>query len=212
MRQSAEAGIQLDGNLIIQFPGSTTTEVKETLHNLDFVLPYTPLAAASFFLGYGSPVAKDPGSFGILAVTQHTKNTKLFPKDILKNLTMLIQNYRGDRSIQRKQWKVVATKIESWKRFHGDRNSRQSPLSYRDGNSFLLIRQEQLTGPVLQHRLLGTSRKIYLYCRKIRSLSDISQEFPTLKEPALRGFLQDLSNKRLLFQEMDKFLALAINR
>jgi ribosomal peptide maturation radical SAM protein 1 len=211
MRQSAEAGIQLDGNLITEFPGSSPAETEETLSNLDFVLPYTPLAAASFFLGHGSPVAKDPGSYGILAVTQHAKNKHLFPKRILQNLNMLIKDYRGDRTIQRRQWKEVNRKIENWNRFHKERSPLQSPLSYRDGKNFLLIRQEQLNGPPLQHRLQGASRKIYLFCRKIRSFEEISQAFPNSKEATIRGFFQDLYNKKLVFLEGDQFLALAIN-
>ncbi|MBU1233996.1 MAG: RiPP maturation radical SAM C-methyltransferase, partial [Proteobacteria bacterium] len=43
MRQSAEAGIRLEGNLITEFPGSSVEEVEETLKNLDFVLPFSPL-------------------------------------------------------------------------------------------------------------------------------------------------------------------------
>ncbi len=211
MRQSSEAGIQLDGNLIIEFPGSSAEEVQETLNNLDFVLPYTPLSTASFFLGHGSPVAKAPGSFGVLAVTQHPKNTKLFPPELLQNLNMLIKGYRGDRNRQRKQWKEVATKIESWNEFHSRRNPLQPPLSYRDGNSFLLIRQEQLSGPTLQHRLQGTSRKIYLFCRKIRSMEEIIQEFPFIKVAALRVFLLDLHAKRLIFHDNNQFITLAIN-
>lgn len=211
MRQSAEAGIQLDGNLIVEFPGSTMAEAEETLNTLDFVLPYHPLDAASFFLGHGSPVAKDPGSYGILAVTQHSKNKKLFPKRLLNNLNMLIRDYRGDRSRQRRQWQQVVEKITLWKEFHNRRNPAQAPLSYRDGMTFLLIRQEQISGPTLQHRLQGTSRKIYLFCRKIRSLDEIRQEFPTIKEAALKNFLQDLSLRKLMFREGDRFLALAIN-
>jgi len=211
MRQSAEAGIQLDGNLITEFPGSSPAETEETLSNLDFVLPYTPLAAASFFLGHGSPVAKDPGSNGVLAVTQHAKNKNLFPKRILQNLNMLIKDYRGDRTIQRRQWKEVKRKIENWNRFHKERSPLQSPLSYRDGKNFLLIRQEQLNGPPLQHRLQGASREIYLFCRKIRSFEEIIQTFPNSKEATIRGFFQDLYNKKLVFQEGDQFLALAIN-
>jgi ribosomal peptide maturation radical SAM protein 1 len=211
MRQSAEAGIQLDGNLIIEFPGSSPAEIQETLRNLDFVLPYPPLAAASFFLGHGSPVANDPGSFGILAVTQHAKNKKLFPEAILKNLNMLIKDYRGDRTIQRRQWKEVVKKIGNWNNFHKERKTLQAPLSYRDGTDFLLIRQEQLAGPTLRHRLQGPSREIYLFCRKIRNFKEISQEFPNIKEATIRGFFQDLYNKKLLFQENNHFLALAIN-
>ena len=210
MRQSAEAHIRLDGNLITEFPGSSMEEIQETLKALDYVLPYTPLTAASFFLGYGSPVENSPEDYGILAVTQHSKNKKLFPETLLKNLNMLIKDYRGDRTIQRKQWKEVVSKIEAWNVFHDKRNSSHPPLGYRDGEKFILIRQEQHSGPTLQHRLQGASRKIYLFCRKIRSFDEICQEFPTIKEATLRSFFQDLYNKKLLFQENDKFLSLAI--
>ncbi|HID70907.1 MAG TPA: RiPP maturation radical SAM protein 1 [Desulfobacterales bacterium] len=212
MRQSAEAGIALDGNLIIEFPGSTEKEVQETLNNLDFVLPFFPLASASFFLGHGSPVAADPGRYGILAVTHHNGNKKLFPEKLLKNLTMLIKDYRGDRVLQRKNWKEVSEKINAWQDFHKTRNPLKPALLYRDGSSFLLIRQEQINGPPLQHRLQGMSRKIYLFCREIRKFDAIIQEFPKIKPVTLRTFLEDLCSKKLMFNENGLFLALAINQ
>ncbi len=211
MRQSAEAGIMLDGNLITEFPGSTEEEVLETLGNLDFVLPYSPLADASFFLGHGSPVADNPGTYGILAVTQHPKNRKLFPAAVLKNLVMLIKDYRGDRMLQRKMWKEVTKKITQWQQFHKKRNPLQSPLAYRDGGTFLLIRQEQLHGQVLRHRLQGTSREIYLFCRRIRTIEEVCLEFPTVQRATLLGFFQDLGKKKLIFCEGEQFLALAIS-
>jgi ribosomal peptide maturation radical SAM protein 1 len=210
MRQSAEAGIMLDGNLITEFPGSTAQEVQETLDNLDYVLPYPPLANASFFLGHGSPVANNPKTYGILAITQHPKNRKLFPRKVLKNLDMLIKDYRGDRTVQRKMWQAVTRKISQWQGFHNNRNPLQPPLAYRDGGTFLLIRQEQLHGPVLQHRLQGASREIYLFCRRIRTMEDICLAFPTIQQATLLGFLQDLGKKKLIFCEGDQFLALAI--
>jgi len=211
MRQSAEAGIQLDGNIIIEFPGSTKEEVQETLNTLDFVLPYSPLSSASFFLGHGSPVADDPRRYGIVAVTQHPNNRKLIPKRILDSLEMLIKDYRGDRILQRQLWKKVAAKIAAWNKFHTDRNTSTFPLSYRDGISFLLIRQEQLEAPPLQHRLQRRSREIYLFCLKIRTLQEIYLKFPKLKKKTIQEFLQDLNNKKLIFHEDTHYLALAIN-
>jgi ribosomal peptide maturation radical SAM protein 1 len=212
MRQSAEAGIVLDGNLITEFPGSTVQEVQETLKNLDYVLPYSPLANASFFLGHGSPVANNPKEYGILAVTQHAKNRKLFPGKILKNLDMLIKDYRGDRIVQRRMWQAVTEKIAQWRKFHNNRNPLQPPLAYRDGGTFLLIRQEQLHGPVLQHRLQGASREIYLFCRRIRTMEEICLEFPNIQQATLLGFLQNLNEKKLVFYEGNEFLALAISK
>jgi ribosomal peptide maturation radical SAM protein 1 len=212
MRQSAEAGIQLEGNIIIEFPGSTKEEVQETLKNLDFVLPYSPLSSASFFLGHGSPVAAKPREYGIQAMTRHPNNKKLIPKKILNNLDMLIKDYRGDRTFQRKQWKDVSKKIKIWNTFHNNRKSSRPPLSYRDGNSFLLIRQEQLTGPPLQHRLQGRSREIYLFCRKIRNLKEIHKKFSGIPITTVQRFLMDLRNKKLIFHENNLFLTLAINQ
>ncbi len=212
MRQSAEAKIALDGNLIIEFPGSTEKEAQETLDNLDFVLPFSPLSSASFFLGHGSPVADNPKSYEILSITQHGGNRKLFPKKLLNNLNMLIKDYRGDRTLQRKRWKQVVKKIASWQQFHHKRNPSKPALSYRDGGTFLLIRQEQSNGLPLQHRLQGLSRKIYLFCREIQRFDVISQTFSNIKESTLMSFLQDLRNKKLMFSENELFIALAINQ
>jgi len=212
MRQCAEAGIALDGNLIIEFPGSTEQEVLETLNNLDFILPFPPLACASFFLGHGSPVAADPGRYGILAMTQHGGNKKLFPKKILQNLTMLIKDYRGDHVLQRKSWKAVTKKIDAWHDFHKKRNPAKPALLYRDGGSFLLIRQEQINDSPLQHRLQGMSREIYLFCREIREFDTICHEFSSIKENTLRTFLEDLCSKKIMFSEKGLFLTLAINQ
>ena len=56
MRAAQEHSLELEGNLIIQFPGSTQSEVNETLENLDYVFSYSPLTIATFFLGHDSPV------------------------------------------------------------------------------------------------------------------------------------------------------------
>lgn len=210
MRQSAEAGITLDGNLICEFPGSSEKEVQETLANLDFVLPFTPLSSATFFLGHGSPVANDPKPYGITGIVPHKNNQKLFPAAVLHNLTMLIKGYRGDKTVQQKRWKPVHLHIQQWQDFHKDRESSQPPLTYRDGEDFLLIRQERRDGAPLRHRLRGTSRKIYLFCRSIRSIDALLTEFPQVNELTLRAFLNELVSKKILFTEDDLFLALAI--
>ncbi len=211
MKQSRACTMQLDGNLITEFPGSTEEEVAETLHNLDFVLPFTPLAAAAFFLGEGSPISNDPKRFGIATVLQHTKNHRLFPQELLVGMAMLIKEHRGDRTLQRRLWRPVTRKIAQWQAFHAGRDIHGiPPLSYRDGGSFLIIRQEQINGPCLQHRLRGTSRAIYLYCQKIRDKKDVARQFPAIQSKALHDFLADLSTKHLLFQEGTRILALAI--
>lgn len=215
MKDAVACGITADGNLITEFPGSTDAEAEETLHNLDFALPFTPLSVAAFFLGMGSPADRAPARFGIRAVTHHPTNQKLFPAPLLARLDLLIKGYRGDRTEQRRRWRPVARKIKAWQDFHHHRAGsifEKPPLSYRDGGDFLIIRQEQAGGKTLHHRLKGLSREIYLFCEEIRTDSELFHRFPQLAEKKLLTFLQDLMKKRILFIDGNRFLALAVRR
>lgn len=211
MKFCAENSITLDGNLIIEFPGSSEKEAEETLANLEYALSFHPLSAATFFLGSGSAVDEDPSSYDIRAVTGHAHYSRLVPREILENLDLLIKDYRGDKAVQRKRWQPVREKIREWREFHHNRGRiSPSPLSYRDGGFFLLIRQERANGAALLHRLRGTSRKLYLFCQVIRDLDSVTGRFPELSEKTILNFFDDLSKKKLLYRQDRKFLALAM--
>lgn len=211
MRDAAAHGVTLDGNLIIDFPGSSVKEVEETLNVLDFVLPYHPLTTASFFLGHGSPVDYDYRQYGITAVVPHANMKKIFPQTILADLSCLVKGYRGDRQQQRTIWNPVKKKVKKWQVFHGKQVKSCRPLlSMRDGGDFLLIRQVTEDGEVLHHRLRGVSRFVYLSCYEINTVSNILQQFATLSEKAIVSFLNDLVNKKIMFSQDNKYLALAI--
>lgn len=214
MKESLALGIRLDGNLITGFPGSTEAEVEETLANLDFVLPFAPLTAAAFFLGHGSEVAANPGDYGIRAIVQHPHNRKLFPPSLLQGLTLLLNDYRGDRAHQRRLWQPVVKKIRDWQRFHEARRSPAHlvpPLSYRDAGNLLLIRQELPGQATLHHRLRGTSRAIYLACDTRVEFAELARLFPKLGTAQLATFLEELTAKRLLFAQGTRYLALAVH-
>ncbi|HCC55633.1 MAG TPA: hypothetical protein DEQ20_12070 [Desulfobulbaceae bacterium] len=214
MKESLALGIRLDGNLITCFPQSTEAEVQETLVNLDFVLPFTPLTAATFFLGYGCEVACKPDAYGIRAIVQHPHNRKLFPPQIMPDLTLLINDYRGDRARQRRLWQPVVKKIRAWQWFHEARRSPAHllpPLSYRDAGNLLIIRQELPGQATLHHRLRGASRSIYLACETIVEFSELTLLFPKLGAVGLATFLDELTAKRLLFAQGTRYLALAVH-
>ncbi len=212
LKYCSEHDIRLDGNLIVEFPGSSQAEAEETLVNLDYALPFRPLSAATFFLGQGSPIDLEPKGYGISAVTRHSYYASLFPAEILANMHLLIKDYRGDKTIQQKRWRPVRRRLARWQEFHRQRKDPFLPaLGYRDGGSFLIIRQERLCGPALMHRLKGVSRLLYLFCATIRSLSEIHGQFPQLEKKTVLRFLADLEKKHLLYAEDDTYLALAIH-
>ncbi|OGQ96869.1 MAG: hypothetical protein A2521_04515 [Deltaproteobacteria bacterium RIFOXYD12_FULL_57_12] len=215
MKAALEHGIKLEGNLITEFPGSGADEVEETLDNLDFVLPFPPLTVAAFFLGHGSLVAQHPDRFHIRSIHPHPNHAKIFPEQILDQLTLLIKDYRGDRQRQHKLWRPVVRKIEQWQEFHRQRHQdgcHEPALLFRDGRDFLIIRQELPKKPVLHHRLRGKSREIYLYCQEAKQIKELQERFQPIKEEQLRTFLHNLLKKRLMFSENDRYLALAIRR
>lgn len=211
MKLCSDSSIHLEGNLITDFPTTTEEEIAETLHNLDYVLPFSPLQGAAFFLGYGSPVHSRKEDFSIRTLLPHSKNRLLFPERYIDSLTMLVTSYRGDRQRQKKIWKPVREKIAAWHDFHKKRaQTRLHPLHYRDGGSFLIIRQEQLSGPVLTHRMRGLSRKIYLASDTPIEKKRLLQLFPTLSAEKLQKFIDDMCAKYLMFQEDDRVLSLAV--
>jgi ribosomal peptide maturation radical SAM protein 1 len=214
MRAAQEHSLELEGNLIVQFPGSTQSEVDETLKNLDYVFSYSPLTIATFFLGHDSPVYISPKKFGIKAIVNHVNNKKIFPREILGKLNLIVRDYRGDRTYQKKIWKPVFSKIKRWRKYHEKRkvSALYKPLLYyKDGGDFLLIRQELMDGTVLNHRLKGASRQIYLFCTHIRTDKELFVEFPTISQQKILTFLAELKQKRLIFSDNNRHLALAVH-
>ncbi len=217
MKMCSATGIRMEGNLITDFPGTTEEEIAETLRNLDFVLPFLPLQAATFFLGYGSPLHAGAArknktkNFPIQRVIPHAKNRLLFPGDYLQSMLMLINSYQGDKKLQHRLWQPVKRKIRVWQDFHQHRiASEQHSLYYRDGRTFLIIRQEHPTRTPLLHRLRGTSRKIYLACARPEKIDRLLRAFPQITDQALRKFINQMCDKRLMFQEDERVLALAV--
>ena len=211
MKDAQENDLRLAGNLILEFPGSTATEVEETLAALAAALPFPPLEPATFFLGQGCPVDKAPQAFGLTAVTCHANYRALYPATLLDRVPMLVRSGRGDRERQRRLWRPVRRALRAWREFHKQRTSRQPALCYRDGGDFLVIRQERPGQPVLHHRLHGTSRAIYLHCRRPVAQKELLQTFGRVKEEQLVRFLADLTHKHLLYQDDGHCLALAVH-
>ena len=210
MKYCLEAGIRLDGNLILEFPSSTAEEAAETLRVLDFVLPFRPLSAAAFFLGHGSPVWQRPEDFGITSRRPHPWNRGLYPREILAQLTMLIDAGQGGRGRQHSLWRPVRTRMKEWAEFHRQRTDQGPALSYRDGGEFIIIRQERPGQPVLHHRLHGLSRRLYLACATPVSRKSLLKKGKSITGQQLDAFLGDLEQKRLLFRHNDQCLALAV--
>jgi ribosomal peptide maturation radical SAM protein 1 len=203
----------LSSNLITHFPGSDETDVEETLKTLQFAVPLRPLKATPFWLGYGSAVWHHPEAFGIRKVRNHPFYFYLFPREILSQLHLLLQGYEGGVKYQQRLWSPVTRALKSWRTtydgLHG--TSKRDPiLSYQDGGTFLIIRERRLAEDDMTHRLRGSSKQIYLFCEKNRSLSEIVERFPGFGQEKILPFLDMMVDKKLMFREGERFLSLAV--
>jgi len=207
MRHAFEAGIELDGNLILHFPGSTSEEAEETLKILDFVWPFRPLKTVSFWLGFGSPAHRRQREFGISRISPHSWWKQLFGADTRS----LILAYAGDRTLQQRRWRKVERKVSDMgyrRRQHG---LAEVLLGYRDAGEFISIRQVLTDGGRCMHRLKGLSRKIYLFCMDVRTVQevlDMAEGRITLEQ--LGGFVQQMVSQRLMFSDGKRILSLAV--
>jgi ribosomal peptide maturation radical SAM protein 1 len=213
MKHCEALGIENRSNLILQFPGSDEKDVAETLNAIEFVTPFRPLKPVQFWLGMESPVWQNPRKFGLKARYNHPEFAALFPPEISAQLPMMNQSYRGDRVRQRKLWQAVRAALISWEKTYSElhRKPASEPiLSYLDGTDYLIIRQRKCSGSPYIHHIKGTSRAIYLYCAQARSLRAICAKFPVFSEKQIVSFLKMLVDKRLMFEEENSFLSLAI--
>jgi hypothetical protein len=62
----------------------------------------------------------------------------------------------------------------------------------------------------MTHRLRGSSRQIYLFSEKNRSLSEIVGRFPGFGQEEILPFLNMMVDKTLMFRERERFLSLAV--
>lgn len=213
MKHCEELSIKNASNLMICFPGSDQSDVLETLEALKYVQPYRPLKIVSFWLGLESPVYRNYRGYGLKAVFNHPFYRILFPKHIVAQVGFTIQDYRGDKAYQRKLWSPVSRVVAAWEKNYEQlhENAGTGPiLGYRDGNEFMIIRERGVRGDRMNHRLRGTSRKIYLFCDHTRSIGEIVSNFHSVDENKIVAFLKMMTQKKLMFEETGHFLSLAV--
>jgi ribosomal peptide maturation radical SAM protein 1 len=213
MKHCEALGIANLSNLILHFPLSDSQDVEETLRAMEFAGALRPPKPVGFWLGLGSPVARNPGAYGIRAVANHPNWARIFPPAIFRGLPLMVQGYRPSAPAQRRLWKPVETRLKAWAASYErlQRGPRPEPiLSYRDGGDFMMIRERRLAGESAHHRLEGTSRAIYLFCGHHRPLKQIIERFPTVPADKITSFLQKMTSERLVFAEDDRFLSLAV--
>jgi hypothetical protein len=154
-----------------------------------------------------------PEAFGIRKVRNHPFYTHLFPRKTLSQLRLILQGYEGGVKEQQRLWGKVTKALKSWRTTYDDLHSASNTdpiLSYQDGGTLLIIRERRPAADDRTHRLRGSSRRMYLFCEKNRSLSEIVEHFPGFGQEKILPFFNMMVDKKLMFREGERFLSLAV--
>lgn len=215
MKHCEEIGIENRSNLIVRFPGSDANDVARTLRAIEYVQIFRPLKPVRFWLGLGSPVCNDLAAFDIKTHCNHPHYAALFPPEICREVPFVIRGYRGDLVKQKKLWGPVMRRIKTWEASYSQLMSArpgEPVLSYQDGGNFILIRQRRTGGSPISHRLTGSSREVYIFCRHHRAFKSIAEKFPGFSQKQIQGFLGEMVVKKLMFEDDGRYLSLAVRR
>lgn len=213
MKHCEALGIKNMANLILHFPGSDAADVTETLRAITFARFFRPLRIVYFWLGMDSPVWENPRSYGLTAVFNHPHYRKLFPENICRRMRFMVQDYRGDKMFQRKLWQPVIQAVEKWRQDYQQLHAGPYAgpiLTLHDGQSFLFLRERRVGAEPVNHRLEGTSRKIYLFCDHQRGFEEIKTQFASMSVDKIRSFLTMMTDKKLMFADNEQYLSLAV--
>ena len=80
----------------------------------------------------------------------------------------------------------------------------------RKNDLVLEIYDARFTEKYQIYTLCDTSKSLYEYCDKVRSIADIKALFPEHSEAELLENLNNLVNKKLMYKEDANYLSLAV--
>lgn len=223
MKTCFEFGIENRYNIISNFPGATKKEVEETARNIrDFATAYAPPFlrlpnyTVDFHLDKNSAVYHNPHYFGVTNFRIPQDMAVALPKEVASRIELPWSEF--DYTSEPEDWQPVVEEIENWhKRYNALSTETQTtlllpkPLYYFDGGTFLEIvdRRHGLRLITLD----SLWRQIYLFCMRVRTISQITERFvnnveeeATIKEEILPGLI----NEKLMFEEQGQYLSLAV--
>ncbi len=208
LRTCAELRITSQSNLLTEFPGTTQEEIEETRRNiLDFAISYEPLNISKFALFIDTAVDKVRQEVGITNVRNREMYRVGMPDDVWRRINTYELDF--DSTLPSADWSPVHDACEQWKGSYY--SYPENTLSYQDGETFLNI-FDRRGGGLSEVVLDEQDRDLYLFCTEIRSFDQLLKRYTQNggSEAILKDTLKELCTLKLMFQEGNQYLSLAV--
>jgi ribosomal peptide maturation radical SAM protein 1 len=206
-------GVRVSWNILWGFPSEPPEEyarMAEIVPLLTHLQP--PSSWGQIGMGPFSPLFQDSRSFDLVDVAPASAYRYIYPfdSDELSRLAQLfVYDYRTPQNVE-EYTRPLLEQLESWHEVH-----QRSALVALDRRDRLLIWDER---PIASEKLTvlsGVQRVIYLACDRARSLAQLRRTAAEWMGEAcsrdhLRSLLQPLLTGRLMMEQGDRFLSLAV--
>jgi len=211
-----ECGVKADWNLIYGFPGETREDYEAMLRLLPLIRSLDPPTAwGPIRLDRFSPYFKAPAEFGLINLRPTAPYRYLYPfsKSSLMKIAYYFDYDYNRGSDPKGAAKRVVAYLEDWKAKPD--TGRLFQIDRPDGGIALV---DTRTGSARRTTLLkGLDGEVYRFCDRVRKLESIFRHVRTthprtgLKRGRVKAFLDSLAANRLMANDGDRYLSLALS-
>ena len=218
------AGIHVNWNILYGFPGESREQyesMRETISLITHLQP--PVGVTRIILQRFSPYHFDAERLGIRNIRPMAMYRHIYPDRVGLDDIAYYFDYSLEQGVEDPESYIGPIKeiYSSWKRAYAAGEAR---LQYRRGPGFIEINdsrpnwQPGQSTPVSGPRTIildGIESEVYLFCESIRAFTDVVAMVGALAgrdqaEPRAREILHKFHEERLIFEEKEKYLSLAV--
>ncbi len=208
MKFCEELGLTVVANLLLDFPTESQEDIDRSTGAIDYASAYRlDFKLRGFELHEGSPIYCEPSKYRIYNIDESINFDHLVPSEIATDLKGMNKEFKS-RQKPRNYIRFIR-RFEQWQRSCEEaRRTNRPPIYYLDCRDFLRIEDHRDGSRSVT--LEGYARELYLFCDSIRNWQEIKKRFAKNSIADVKKTLRDLVKLKVMYQEEDDYLSLAI--
>ena len=209
LKWCADFGIDVGWNYLFGFPGEVEAEIRqiaretESLHHLD-----PPSGARTIRMDRFSPYFNNPGEFGLdpVAPAEPYRHVYSLAEEPLRRISCFFRSEYFERMSGSTGFTTARAMVDKWQNAHW----RSYLLAIRRKTSLIII-DTRLCRQRLWRRLCGLQRRVYEYCDRAHSLTEIRKTMEPASDRQIDSALNTLVRARLMLQSNGRYLSLGVD-
>jgi hypothetical protein len=208
LKWCAEFGIWAGWNYLYGFPGEREDEIAKIADQVETIHHLQPPSSVSLVrMDRFSPYCLAPGRYGLEPTSPAEPYRHIYPgsEESLSRIAYFFQSDFFLNVSRSRAFKTCQATVKRWQEMY--------PRSYLlavPGRECLVIVDSRPCAQRYWRRLAGVRRRIYEYCDKARTVTQIRAAVGSLSDQELRSILAFFVRVKLMLQDGDRFLSLAV--